>query len=191
MFKKLLILFIFFITNIFVASIALANEDCSQYENNWSAFQACNQRNEAADAALNATGQAANYTPPGGLLNTGVTPDSNIDLTTKSTPLTEINKQTSAFLGASGISNAPSVGGVISTIITIVLGLLAIIFVALLVYAGFLWMTASGNEEQVKKATGLIKNAIIGLIIILAAYSITYFVFNVLRTGVSGGGVAL
>ena len=42
-------------------------------------------------------------------------------------------------------------------------------------YAGFLWMTASGNSEQVEKATGILKMAIIGLIIVMAAYSITYF----------------
>lgn len=60
--------------------------------------------------------------------------------------------------------------------IRVILSLSGTIFLALTVYAGFLWMTASGNEEQVTKATGIIKMATIGLIITLAAFSITAFV---------------
>lgn len=60
--------------------------------------------------------------------------------------------------------------------IRVMLSLVGTIFLALTVYAGFLWMTASGNEDQVTKATDIIKMATIGLMIALAASSITYFV---------------
>ena len=66
----------------------------------------------------------------------------------------------------------------VGKIIRIVLGLLGIIFLALTVYAGFLWMTAAGNDEQAGKAIGILKTGVIGLIIILASYSITYFVLD-------------
>ena len=64
----------------------------------------------------------------------------------------------------------------ITNILKLVLGLLGTIFVILVVYGGILWMTAGGNEEQLKKAQGVIKNAVIGLTIVLGAYAITWFV---------------
>ncbi|HRH23442.1 MAG TPA: hypothetical protein PK295_02335 [Candidatus Magasanikbacteria bacterium] len=60
--------------------------------------------------------------------------------------------------------------------IQLVLSLLGIVFVVLVVYAGFLIFTAAGNEENVSKAKKIISYAVIGLIIILSAYSITSFV---------------
>ncbi len=77
-------------------------------------------------------------------------------------------------------------------IINVVLGLLAIIMVVLILYAGFLWMTAGGNAEQVDKAKLYIRNAIIGVIIILSSWAIATFVINRLlaSTGGGGGGVS-
>ena len=49
------------------------------------------------------------------------------------------------------------------------LGLLGTVFVVLMIYAGYLYMTAQGNEEQVEKAKGLIKNAVIGLVIVFTS----------------------
>ena len=63
-------------------------------------------------------------------------------------------------------------------IITSILSLLGIIFILFTIYGGFLYMTASGNEEKTKKALSIIKQALIGLIIILAAYAITYLIFK-------------
>lgn len=65
---------------------------------------------------------------------------------------------------------------IIGGIIKAVLGILGTILVVLILYSGFLWMTAGGNEEQVGKAKKLIGNAVVGLVIILAAYTITLFV---------------
>ncbi len=78
------------------------------------------------------------------------------------------------------------IGYLVAYIIKVVLGTLAAVFIVLMIMAGFRWMTAGGNEEQTKKAQGIIKTAIIGLIIVLAAYAITYFVFSALPF--SGGG---
>lgn len=63
-------------------------------------------------------------------------------------------------------------------IITGIFSFLGIIFVAFTIYGGFLYMNARGNEEQTKKATSIITQALIGLVIILAAYAITYFIFK-------------
>ena len=64
-----------------------------------------------------------------------------------------------------------------ANIIGVALGLLGTICVVLMLYAGFKWMTAGGNEENVKEAQSTIKYAVIGLLIILSAYAITRFVF--------------
>ena len=78
------------------------------------------------------------------------------------------------YASVTGSSLAETIG----RIIKIILGLLGTIFLVLTVYAGFLWMTAAGNDEQTAKALGILKTAVIGLLIILASYSITYFVLD-------------
>ncbi len=66
----------------------------------------------------------------------------------------------------------------IGNIIKAALSFLGVIFLILMIYGGFLWMTAKGNEEEVTKAKNLINAAIIGLIIVVSAYAISYFVIK-------------
>ncbi len=69
------------------------------------------------------------------------------------------------------------VGGIIKAI----LGMLGVVFLCLMVYAGFTWMTAAGEPDKVKKAKSLITNSIIGLIIVMASYAITLFVVGAVK----------
>jgi len=48
----------------------------------------------------------------------------------------------------------------------------------LLIYAGFLWMAAGGNDEQLTKAKNIIKASVIGIVIILGGYSISRFILK-------------
>lgn len=64
----------------------------------------------------------------------------------------------------------------IGKIIRIVLTLLGVIVLVIVVYSGFLWMTAGGDTEKVKTAKTWLTNAIVGLALILAAYAIADFV---------------
>jgi hypothetical protein len=73
---------------------------------------------------------------------------------------------------------------IVAMIVNIILSLLGIIFLILIIYAGFLWMTAGGNDQQVGKAKSLISSAIIGLIIVVSAYAISYFVIAFLTEGI-------
>jgi TRAP-type C4-dicarboxylate transport system permease small subunit len=73
---------------------------------------------------------------------------------------------------------------IVADTIRIFLGFLGIIFVVLLIIAGFKYMTAGGNEENVNESLKQIKHAIIGLIIILAAYAIATFVVAQVRKAV-------
>lgn len=63
-------------------------------------------------------------------------------------------------------------------IIAWVLGLLAIIALVLIIYGGFVWMFSRGNEEEVKKAKDILQGALFGLVIILASYGLTAYVFE-------------
>ncbi len=66
----------------------------------------------------------------------------------------------------------------IARVVQEVMGLIGIVLVCLVLYAGFLWMTAAGNDEQIEKARKIISGAVIGLIIILSALTITTFVIR-------------
>jgi len=61
-------------------------------------------------------------------------------------------------------------------IINIFLSILGVLFLIYTVYAGYLYLISSGNEEKVDKAKSILRGSIIGLIIVLAAYAITRFV---------------
>lgn len=74
----------------------------------------------------------------------------------------------------------------VARIINVAMGLLGIIAVVIVLYGGFLWMTAAGNEERVDKAKKLIIAGIIGMAIILSAYAIARFVVTSLVNATSG-----
>ena len=70
----------------------------------------------------------------------------------------------------------PTLQVIISRLIRIFLSLIGVIFLILLVVAGVRWMTSGGNEQTVTSAKSQIIAAVIGLIIIMMAYSITSYV---------------
>lgn len=96
------------------------------------------------------------------------------------------------FVSAQGLKNAGNIlnqvanpeqtglssdlGTAVATVIKTVLALVGTVFLVLTIYAGILWMTAQGEEEKVTKAKEIIKASVIGLVIIMSAYAITYFV---------------
>ena len=67
---------------------------------------------------------------------------------------------------------------IISNAIQVFLSLLGVIFLALIIYGGFTWMTAAGNESKVTKAKELITAALIGFVLVVSAYAITFFVIS-------------
>ncbi len=71
-------------------------------------------------------------------------------------------------------------------IVNVSLGLLATIFLLLVVIAGYQYLTAGGNQEQTKKAMDQIKNSLIGLIIVSVAWSVSFFILIRLRVIMRG-----
>jgi len=94
----------------------------------------------------------------------------------------EISRQTDALAGPRGaeFGNARDPRQIAALLINSLLGLLGTAFVVYLIYGGFLIMTAAGGEERLKKGQHIIRNAVIGLIIILFAYIITAFTIRML-----------
>lgn len=78
----------------------------------------------------------------------------------------------------------------IGNLIKAALGIVGIVFFVLMLYAGFLWMTAQGKADQIGKAKSMIIQAIIGLVIIFGAYTITNFVVNTLISSTSSTSTA-
>jgi len=80
--------------------------------------------------------------------------------------------------GAAELKTIDTVPKLIGNVIGTALSLIAVLFFGLMIFGGFLWMTAHGKEEQETKARDLIIAAVIGVIIVLASYAITKFVFK-------------
>lgn len=74
-------------------------------------------------------------------------------------------------------------------IIRIGLSFLGIGTISLILYAGARWMTSQGNDDQVREAKKTLRNAVIGLILISMAYSLSVFIARRLQrtTGSYGG----
>jgi len=77
-----------------------------------------------------------------------------------------------------GVNTTATLPARIKMIIQPVLALLGVIFLGLMIYGGIMWMTAEGADDKVVKARKIIDSAIIGLVITLAAYAISYFVVS-------------
>ena len=65
-----------------------------------------------------------------------------------------------------------------SKIINVVLGVLGVVAVAVVIYGGFLFLTAQGDPGKIKKGKDSITWGIIGLIIALLSWSIINFVLS-------------
>ena len=78
---------------------------------------------------------------------------------------------------ATGLGSA-DIRLIIARVIRVFLSLLGIIALVINLYAGYLIMTAGGNEEKVNEGKRILVNGVIGLAIILSAFAITQFVIS-------------
>ena len=75
-----------------------------------------------------------------------------------------------------GVTDVDDPALIVGRAINVVLSLMGLIFLVLMVYAGFIWMTARGEEEKVTKARKIIISSLIGLVIVVSAYAIAFLV---------------
>jgi len=84
-----------------------------------------------------------------------------------------------AAVGETGLDRNSDVFLLAGAIVKGVLSVLGVALVLVLIYAGIMWGFLSvNNPNKVQTAKDLIKNAIIGLVIVFAAYAITTFIFG-------------
>ena len=86
--------------------------------------------------------------------------------------ITDKLRDTGSAAGFDRGTDSLTLSRTIGTIVSTVLSLLGVVFIILIILGGYQWMTAGGNEEQVKGAQSRIKNAVIGLIIVISSYAI-------------------
>lgn len=87
--------------------------------------------------------------------------------------------------GSANYGTVVPLSTVVGRMISVILGISGILFLCLMVYAGILYLTANGEEANVKKAKQLITSAIIGIIIVMASYAITAYVVAALASVVA------
>jgi hypothetical protein len=83
--------------------------------------------------------------------------------------------------GDAGYTVSQTLPQLIGVIIGAVFGILGVVFLILVVYAGFIWMTSAGNSKSVDKAKGMLISATVGLVITLSAFAISSFIINALQ----------
>jgi len=80
---------------------------------------------------------------------------------------------TGAGAGYNTVEAIPSLPLIVGKALSILTIFLGIVFLGLMIYAGYLWMMARGNEQDIEKAKNIIIYAVIGLVVVLSAYAIT------------------
>ncbi|MFZ4632205.1 MAG: pilin [Patescibacteria group bacterium] len=97
-----------------------------------------------------------------------------------------IEQTNTALKGSLGASNTDP-RTIAANIINLALGFLGIIAVCIVLFGGFKWMTAAGNEDKVEEAKKVLGAGVIGLLIVLAAWGLSSWVINQIFTNVLGG----
>lgn len=78
---------------------------------------------------------------------------------------------------------------IVGELINAVLGFIGVLLLVYLIYGGFLWMTAAGGTENVTKAKSVMRNAIIGILIVVFSFAISDFVLGQLVAVTTGANV--
>ena len=90
-----------------------------------------------------------------------------------------------------GIEQTAGTADVIATrigqAINYLFGVLAVIFLSVILIGGYKWMIAGGNEENVGQAKKWIMNGVNGMIVIFLAYALVYVVLLALKGATANG----
>ena len=93
--------------------------------------------------------------------------------------LKETAESANIDLGVSG--EGQNIFIIIRFVIYVILSFVGVIFLILLIIGGYLWMTSLGNEQQLSRAKNIVRNSIIGLILVISAYAITRAINSLLN----------
>lgn len=88
--------------------------------------------------------------------------------------------------GIYGTGKPRSLEQIIGGVVQALLGIMGVVLLIYVIYGGYLWMTAQGEDAKVGKAKKIISNAVVGIAIIFLAYFLTTFIINQLVLGSTG-----
>ena len=92
---------------------------------------------------------------------------------------TSLNVSSGAECGnQTGVSNLFGTGGIITTIINVILFIVGILSVVMLIYGGIKYTTSAGDTAKVTSAKNTVMYAIVGLIVAILAFAIVNFVIG-------------
>ena len=89
---------------------------------------------------------------------------------------------------AAATGSQGSIRELVLTIVNFALGFLGLIAVLMIIYGGFLYITAGGEQEGVDKGKKILQYALIGIIIILLSFAIVNTVLGVASNGAASSG---
>ena len=84
------------------------------------------------------------------------------------------------LLEAAGCNTEQTLDSVVTTLISVVLGLIGILAVCVMIYGGITYVTSAGSPEKTMRARNIILYGLVGLVVAGLAYAIVYFVSQVL-----------
>ncbi|PIZ93047.1 MAG: hypothetical protein COX83_02845 [Candidatus Magasanikbacteria bacterium CG_4_10_14_0_2_um_filter_41_31] len=87
-----------------------------------------------------------------------------------------------------GLSSQPLQVTVVK-VIRAILGFLGLIAVIIVLYGGYVYMTAGGNEDKISQAKMILRNGVIGLTIILFSFAIVQFIITRFNQAAGGGEI--
>lgn len=84
--------------------------------------------------------------------------------------------ETGGKMGFSTAQQNSDIAGRAGQYLGVAISFIGVLFLIYAIYGGYLWMTAQGDSKKVDEAKGILKRAVVGIIIIVSAYSISAFV---------------
>ena len=101
------------------------------------------------------------------------------------------------FAGGGGGTNLATnlstinLGTIISAVISLLLIVAAILFFFMLVIGGIRWIMSGGDKGATESARGQVTAALVGLVIVFAAWAIATFVGSLFNINIFGGQITL
>ncbi|PIS08904.1 hypothetical protein COT75_04425 [Candidatus Beckwithbacteria bacterium CG10_big_fil_rev_8_21_14_0_10_34_10] len=77
---------------------------------------------------------------------------------------------------ADGVANFKAFEAIFANVLNLAIGLAGLVFLAMLLAGGFSFLTSGGDPDKVKKASGTITNALIGLLLLVGSWLILRFI---------------
>jgi len=104
----------------------------------------------------------------------------SIDLITEGIAWERLYRAIQPVGGPFYFSTSLTLGSIISVLLRYLFPILALIFILMIIYGGFKFMTSTGNPQAIQGAKSVIITAFLGFIIIFLSYWITKLIANIL-----------